>query len=193
MQDDESFQNDSESFDDLSGSGPAPRPRGGSVAGRIVRLAVESVRRTIEELRPRLRELFSSSEGFSRGLRVIVIGTLSIAFFIVVMLLIFYTPATGGQSVAADVSAAVKPAGGSPGGTVLSWITTPIQPTDYLVPRTDSEALQSGLSWRLSRTPRESWSQKEIARFWVDPTRLVIEHLSTKNDELIDGLLKEAP
>jgi len=131
---------------------------------------------------------------------VIAIGTLSIAVLIVVMLLIFYRPsgrsagpAASRRAIAADMSAAVKPSGGSPGGTVLSWITTPIQPTDYLVPRTDEAALQDGLAWRLSRTPQESWSVKEIARFWIDPRQLVIEHLSKRNDELIDGILKDAP
>ncbi len=200
MQDDESFQDDSESSDDLSGGRRAARPGEGSVPGRMLRLAVESIRNAAEDLRPRIREFLSSSEGFTRGLKVIVIGTLSLAFLIVVLLLVFYRPAgraaapgTGRASIAADMSSAAKSAGGSPGGTVLSWITTPIQPTDYLVPRTDREALNSGLSWRLSRTPKESWGQKEISRFWIDPTQLVIEHLSKRNDGLIDGLLKDAP
>ena len=198
---------------------PGGQPIGGGVLTRILRLVANGAREFLDHVRQEARSLLESPDGFARGLRVIVIGTLAIAFLSVILLLIFYRPSSqaagsmrassglSGTAAAGPVAAAPTPAdttmrqgnvagspgAGSPGGTLLSWISTPIEPFDFLVPRSDREALDGGVTWRLSRLPRNTWSQKDINRFWIDPTALVIEHLSKRNRDLIDGVFREVP
>jgi hypothetical protein len=96
--------------------------------------------------------------------------------------------------MAADIAgaapAAATPAG-SPGGTVLSWISTPIDPDQYLIP--GRRGFGTGIQWRFSRIPRQTWSEKEVSRFWIDPKKLVVDHLSKRNDSLIDSVLNGVP
>ncbi len=225
MPDDGSFSNDSDSFaestpeqrfsEDVGGAGRRGRQsNSGGVAARIFRLFANAARDLLDGVRQKAKELLESPDGFARGLRVVVAGTLAIAFLIVIMLLIFYRPtspsaqsmgasaAGSGTSSAGPISPEVAPSGaagrstalaGSPGGTVLSWISSPIEPSDFLVPRSDREALEGGVTWRLSRLPHKTWSQKEINRFWIDPTALVVEHLSKRNGDLIDEVFRGVP
>ena len=176
---------------------------------RIFSILVDSVKSGFQAAVAKIHETKDSPEAFSRMLRYIVIGTLGFSLFLVLVLVLFYRPAaaastvpnpkaltapvsgTSGNSTLRATASSDSTAPGSPGGTILNWISTPIDPDSYLVP--ELRGFGTGVQWRLSRLPRDKWSEKDVSRFWIDPRMLVVEHLSKRNAETIDNLLASVP
>jgi len=176
---------------------------------RIFSIIADSVRSGLQAAVAKVHETKDSPDAFVRMLRYIVIGTLGFSLFLVLVLVLFYRPAaatsaapnpktlaapvsgTSGNSTLRATATSDSTASGSPGGTILNWISTPIDPDSYLAP--EVRGFGTGVQWRLSRLPRDKWSEKDVSRFWIDPRMLVVEHLAKRNAETIDNLLASVP
>jgi len=172
---------------------------------RVYGIFADSVKSGIQSVLAKINETKDSPDAFARMLRYIFVGTLGFSLFLVLLLVLFYRPSGTASAATNPKILAARMAGpsvsrsaasdsatpGSPGGTILSWISTPIEPDAYLVP--EVRGFGTGVQWRLSRLPRDKWSEKDVSRFWIDPRVLVVEHLAKRNAETINNLLASVP